>query len=72
MRIITNIRYEMIINPTDIANSDVIAKTNAMVIKSNIVAMVIRNFIIPVKELIVVISEIDDFSFCFDFVVFFV
>ena len=61
----------MIINPTENANSAVTANTKARVIKSTIVAMAIRNFIIPVKELIVVISEID-LSFCFGFVVFFV
>ena len=61
----------MIINPTENANSVVTANTNAMVIKSTIVAMAIRNFIIPVKELIEVSSEID-LSFCFGFVVFFV
>lgn len=61
----------MIINPTENANSVVTANINAMVIKSNIVAIAIRNFIIPVKEFIVAISEID-LSFCFTFVVFFV
>ena len=61
----------MIINPTENANSVVTANTNAMVIKSNIVAIAIRNFIIPVKELIVVRSEADLF-FCFGFGVFFV
>lgn len=61
----------MIINPTENTNSVVTANTNAMVIKSNIVVIAIRNFIIPVKELIVVISEID-FSFCFTLGVFLV
>ena len=61
----------MIINPTENTNSVVTANTNAMVIKSNIVAIAIRNFIIPVKELIVVRSEAD-FIFCFGFGVCFV
>jgi hypothetical protein len=61
----------MSINPTENTNSVVTADTNAMVIKSTIVVIAIRSLIIPVKEFIVVISEIDLF-FCFPFVGFFV